>query len=201
MYKLYGLKGSGSFGVQVLLEEARADYEMIWVDDVKAPSFLEINPHGKVPVLQLPDRQLMYESAAMMVFLAETLPAARMIPAAGTTARALMLQWMALLSTGMYESNVRHFYPERYGEPVSVKASADKEIDRIYGVLETAIARKGPYLCGSQLCAADIYLAMLASWYEPDATALGERFPRVLAIHDAVAKRPTWQRVQAANAS
>ena len=82
-----------------------------------------------------------------------------------------------------------------------MKASADKEIDRIYGVLEADIARKGPYLCGSELCAADIYLAMLASWYEPDATALGERFPKVLAIHDVVAARPTWQRVQAAHAS
>jgi glutathione S-transferase len=143
----------------------------------------------------------MYESAAMMAFLAETLPAARMTPAAGSSARALMLQWLVLLSAGTYESNLRHCYPERYGEPVSVKASAHKEIDRIYGVLEADIARKGPYLCGSELCAADIYLAMLASWYEPDATALGERFPRVLAIHDAVAGRPTWQRVQAAHAS
>jgi hypothetical protein len=42
---------------------------------------------------------------------------------------------------------------------------------------------------------------MLASWYEPDVTALGERFPRVLAIHDAVDARTTWQRVQAAHAS
>ena len=201
MYKLYGRKGSGSFAVQVLLEEARAGYEAIWVDDVQARSFLEINPNGKIPVLQLPDHQLIYESAAMMVFLAETLPAAGMAPPAGSSARALMLQWLVFLSAGMYESNLRHFYPERYGEPVSVKASADKEIDRIYGVLEADLARKGPYLCGSEICAADIYLAMLASWYEPDATALGERFPSVLAIHDAIAARPTWQRVQAANAS
>lgn len=200
MYRLYGRKGSGSFAVQVLLEEARAGYETIWVEDVQAPSFLEINPNGRIPVLQLPDGQRMYESAAMMAFLAETLPAARMAPAAGSSARALMLQWLVFLSAGMYESNLRYFYPERYGEPVSVKASARKEIDRIYGVLEADISRNDSYLCGSEPCAADIYLAMLASWYEPDATALGERFPRVLAIHDAVAARPTWRRVQAAHA-
>ena len=143
----------------------------------------------------------MYESAAMMLFLAETLPAASMAPAIGSSARALMLQWLMFLSAGAYESNLRYFYPERYGEPVSVKASALKEMDRIYAVLEADIARKGPYLCGSKLCAADIYLGMLASWYEPDVTALGERFPGVLAIHDAVAARPAWQRVQAAHAS
>ena len=103
MYKLYGRKGSGSFAVQVLLEEARADHEMIWVDDVQAASFLEINPNGKVPVLQLPDGQLMCESAAMMAFLSETLPAARMTPPAGSSARALMLQWLVLLSAGTYD--------------------------------------------------------------------------------------------------
>ena len=201
MYKLYGRKGSGSFAVQVLLEEAKTGYEAIWVDDPRAPSFLEINPNGKIPVLQLPDGQRMYESAAMLAFLAETLPAARMTPAVGSSAHALMLQWLVLLSAGLYESNLRHFYSERYGEPVSVKASAHQEIDRIYGVLEADIARKGPYLCGRELCAADIYLAMMASWYDPDTTALGERFPKVLAIHNAVAARPTWQRVQAAHAS
>jgi hypothetical protein len=126
MYKLYGRKGSGSFAVQVLLEEARAGYEAIWVDDVQAPSFLEINPNGRIPVLQLPDGRLMYESAAMMAFLAESLPAARMTPAVGSSARARMLQWLVFLSAGMYESNLRHFYPDRYGEAVSVKANADR---------------------------------------------------------------------------
>jgi hypothetical protein len=57
-----------------------------------------------------------------------------------------MLQWLVFLSAGMYESNLRHFYPDRYGEAVSVKASADREIERIYGVLEADITRKGPYL-------------------------------------------------------
>jgi hypothetical protein len=42
MYKLYGRKGVGSFSVQVLLEEAKAAYEMVWVEDVKAPTFLRV---------------------------------------------------------------------------------------------------------------------------------------------------------------
>jgi len=200
MYKLYGRKGAGSFAVQVLLEEAKASYDVIWVDDVRAPAFLKVNPNGRVPVLQLPDGQLMYESAAMMVFLADTLPAARMTPDAGSSTRALMLQWLVLLCAGTYESNLRYFYPERYGEPASVKASARDEIDRIYGVIEADLATKGPYLCGTAVCAADIYLAMLASWYEPDAMALRERFPRVSAVYDSVAARPSWQVVQAINA-
>jgi glutathione S-transferase len=201
MYTLYGRKGSGNICAQVLLEEARAPYAMVWVEDVKSPAFLQINPNGKVPALQLPGGQIMYESAAMLTFLAETLPAAGMTPKTGTADHALMLQWLVLLSSGTYESILRYFYSERYGEAVSVKARAGEEIDRLYGVMEAELAQKGPYLCGKQISAADVYLTMLAGWYEPDTTALGKKFPRILATHDIVAARPSWKTVQAANAS
>lgn len=201
MYKLYGSKGAGSVCVQILLEEAKAPYKMVWVEDVKAPDFLKVNPNGKVPALQLPGGQIIYESAAMMAFLAEALPAAGMAPKIGTAERALMLQWLVLLSAGTYESILRYFYSERYGEAVSVKSRASEEIDRLYGVMETELAQKGPYLCGKQISAADVYLTMLASWYEPDTTALGKKFPRILAIYNTVAARPSWKTVQAANAN
>jgi len=201
MYKLYGGKGAGSVCVQILLEEAKAPYKMVWVEDVKAPDFLKVNPNGKIPALQLPGGQIIYESAAMMAFLAETLPAARMTPKIGTAEHALMLQWLVLLSAGTYESILRYFYSERYGEAVSVKSRASEEIDRLYGVMETELAQKGPYLCGKQISAADVYLTMLASWYEPDTTALGKKFPRILAVYNTVAARPSWKTVQAANAN
>ncbi len=200
MYTLYGRKGAGSVSVQVLLEEAKAPYAMVWVEDVKSAGYLEINPNGKVPALQLPDGQFMVESAAMMAFLAEALPAAGMTPKTGTAEHALMLQWLVLLSAGTYESILRYFYSERYGEAASVKSRASEEIDRLYGVMETELAQKGPFLCGKQISAADVYLAMLASWYEPDIAALGKQFPRILAIHNTVVARPSWKTVQAANA-
>jgi glutathione S-transferase len=199
MYKLYGRKGAGSVAVQALLEEAGAPYEMVWVEDVKAPEFLKLNPNGKVPALQLPDGQFMYESAAMMAYLAEALPAARMAPPPGTTERALMLQWLVLLSAGTYESMLRYFYAERYGEATSVKAAATAEIDRIYGVMDAALASKGPWLCGKEITAADLYLTMLAGWYEPDVRAFGSEFPKLLGICETVAARDSWKKVLATN--
>ena len=131
---------------------------------------------------------------------AEALPAAGMAPKTGTVEHALMLQWLVLLSAGTYESILRYFYSERYGEAVSVKSRASEEIDRLYGVMETELAQKGPYLCGKQISVADVYLTMLASWYEPDVTALGKKFPGILSIYNTVAARPAWKTVQAANA-
>jgi glutathione S-transferase len=173
---------------------------MLWVEDVKAEAFLKVNPNGKVPALQLPHGHIMYESAAMMLFLAETLPAARMAPRSGTVEHAKMLQWLVLLTAGTYETILRYFYSERYGEAASVKAKAAEELDRLYGVMEAELASKGPWLCGAEISAADLYLGMLASWYEPDVQALGKQFPRILALHDAVAARASWKKVQEINA-
>jgi glutathione S-transferase len=150
MYKLYGRKGSGSACVQFLLEEAKASYEMVWIEDVKAPAFLKINPNGKVPALQLPGGEFMYESAAMMAFLAEALPAAGMTPKTGTAEHALMLQWLVLLSAGTYESILRYFYSDRYGEAASAKSKAGEEIDRLYGVMEKGRGGQRP-LAGSEI--------------------------------------------------
>lgn len=201
MYRLFGRKGSGNVCVQVLLEEAGVPYEMVWVEDVKAAAFLKVNPNGKVPALQLPGGEIMFESAAMMAFLAESLPSAGMAPRTGTAEHALMLQWLVLLSSGTYESVLRYFYSERYGEAVSVQARAGEEIDRIYGVMEAELTLRGPFLCGRRISAADVYLAMLASWYEPGIAALGKKFPKILALYDAVAARPSWKTAEAANAS
>ena len=201
MYTVYGRKGAGSVAVQVLLEEARAPYRTVWVEDTRSADFLAINPNGKVPALQLPDGQIVYESAAMLLFLAESLPAARMMPPAGSAQRAMLLQWVVFLSAGVYETLLRYFYSERYGEAASVKASAIAELDRLYGVLENALERSGPWLCGAGISVADLYLTMLADWHEPEPSALGARFPRVLALHDAVVARPSWQAVRQANSA
>jgi glutathione S-transferase len=84
-FTLYGRSGSGSFAVQVALEEIGAPYERIWVsrDPAEIARFCELNPTGKVPALVLPDGTLMFESAAMLVHLALQYPAASLAPKPG----------------------------------------------------------------------------------------------------------------------
>ena len=56
----------------------------------RTPEFLEMNPNGKVPVLQLPDGQTMAESNAMLLYLAEGSP---YLPT-DAWQRALVYQWL-----------------------------------------------------------------------------------------------------------
>lgn len=59
MYKLFGRANSGSFAVQVALEDIGAPYERIWVgrEPADVAKFREVNPTGRVPALVLPDRK------------------------------------------------------------------------------------------------------------------------------------------------
>src|ERR1700678_3677171 len=112
VYKLYGRAGSGSFAVQVALEEIGAPYERIWVSREAADvaRFKSINPTGRVPALVLPDGTIMFESAAMLIHLAITQPRSALAPQPGTSRHAAFLQWMVFLSANVYEAVLRIYY-------------------------------------------------------------------------------------------
>jgi GST-like protein len=67
-YPFYGRPNSGSFAIQVALEEIGAPYERIWIpfESTDAADWRALNPTGKVPALALPDGTLVFESAAIL---------------------------------------------------------------------------------------------------------------------------------------
>jgi glutathione S-transferase len=200
-YTLYGRKGAGSLAAQFVLEETGQPYETVWVDDAMAadPGYRRINPTGKIPALGLPDGSSIFESAAIVIHLAETNPATGLAPPPGTPEHARFLQWMLFLATGLYGAALRYYYAPRYttgGDGEGVKAAAAADFDRH---LEIAEAHLAPHLLGETLSAADLYLFMLASWHPEGEAAVRTRFPRLGALAAALAARPAIARVLAAN--
>src|SRR5258708_35634695 len=126
MYKLYGRPGSGSLAVQVALEEVGARYERIWVgrEASDVAEFRVINPAGRVPALMLPDGTVMFESAAMLLHLAQSYPQSPLAPQPGTTRHAMFLQWMVFLSANVYEAALRIYYSQRYSTRREAEADA-----------------------------------------------------------------------------
>ena len=73
MIKLYGVPASRAFRSLWALEEIGVEYELVttnFIDDVKKPEYLAINPNGKVPVLVDGDT-VIWESNAIMAYLAD----------------------------------------------------------------------------------------------------------------------------------
>ena len=201
VYKLYGRSGSGSFAVQVALEEIGARYERIWVgrEAADVAQFRATNPTGRVPALVLPDGTTMFESAAMLIHLALGHPQSALAPPSGTRRHALFLQWMVFLSANVYEAVLRIYYSARY----STRGEADAEVIRKQGMedfcshLALISQRLGPFVLGSEYSIADTYLYMLASWYPGEKSELYARAPQLEAHTKLMAARPAVAKVEA----
>ena len=80
MMKLYTfyLSGNGR-KVHMALEEAGTQYDIVPINlmkgEQKNPEYLKLNPNGKVPTV-VDDGLVMWESIAILLYLAEKFPAA-----------------------------------------------------------------------------------------------------------------------------
>lgn len=99
-YVVYGQKGSGSVPVEaalLLLGEPHEVVERIPGEGpgsgtMSAQAMSRINPMWQVPALTLPSGELMTESAAILIHLADTHPSARMSPTLDDPRRAAFLR-------------------------------------------------------------------------------------------------------------
>jgi GST-like protein len=204
MYKLYGRAGSGSFAVQVALEEIGAPYERIWVGRKTADvaEFRAVNPTGKVPALVLPDGTVMFESAAMLIYLAENHARSALAPQPGSSRHALFLQWMVYLSANVYESALRIYYPARYSTRGEADAAAvrDQGGADFFAYVELVAKVLDPYVLGADYSIADVYLYMLASWYPGEKASLHARLPKLAAHAKLLSARPIIAKVESDHA-
>lgn len=204
-YKLYGWSLSGSMAVDGALAEVGADYDYVEIDaeaeENRTPEFLKINPRGQVPVVVLPDGTVVTESPAILVHLADAFPAAGLVPAPGTSARATHDRWLAFAQANIYEGMLRFFYSDRYTtDPAGtdgVKAAADAYINRHFKIFDEALAGSGPFLFGEQLSVVDIYVWVLCHWI--DMEALRKDCPNLGKLFDAANARPALKAVAVRN--
>src|SRR5258708_9187120 len=120
-YTLYGDLGSGAFSAEAGLGEAGAPYsfELVSLEkhEQKQPAFLAINPSGKMPALRLPEGEIVTESAAILLTLADHFPQARLLPPQASNGRAQAYRWLAFMAGEIYPIVEIVDYPERFTPP------------------------------------------------------------------------------------
>lgn len=172
MYTLYTAPECGSFVVQALLEEAGADYRLAEIDksrgEHKTKAYLKIDPMGAIPALDLGRDGIMTESAAMVIYLVDRYPEARLGPPPTAPERPAFLRWLFFMSVNLYQSEDRVYNPERYTtEPKEcdgLRAAATRQMNEQFAIIDKALAG-GRYLAGERRSAVDLYLLMLAHWH------------------------------------
>lgn len=92
--RLYHQPRSRSTRVLWLLEELGADFELTVIapEDKSAPEYRAMHPLGRSPVLE-DEEGALFESAALVLHVADLHPEAGLIAPVGSHARALQYQW------------------------------------------------------------------------------------------------------------
>jgi glutathione S-transferase len=172
MYQLHYFPGNASLAPHMLLEEIGVPYELLLVERAnqahKSPAYLKLNPNGLIPVLVDGDLVL-YETAAICLYLADSHPQAELVPALGTAERAHLYKWLMWLTNTLQATLILYFYPERWAdEPqavAQVKAHAEAKIGVLLDQLDAELARHGkPWLLGEDYSAVDSYAMLMCRW-------------------------------------
>ncbi len=172
--QLYYHPSNASMAPHLLLQDIGAPFELKFVDrdrgEHQSAPYLRLNPNGRIPVLVDGDLVL-YEAAAICLYLADKFPDARLAPPAGSAERARLYQWMFWLSNTLQAMLMHWFYPERMVDSgdaaaaAQVRAQAETQIGAMLQRLdEQAAASGGPWLLGADYGAADAYALMLCRW-------------------------------------
>ncbi|KUM43150.1 glutathione S-transferase family protein [Pseudomonas sp. EpS/L25] len=162
MYQVHGDRRSGNcYKVVLMLHLLGVDYRWHDVDilagETRTAAFLAKNPNGKIPVLELEDGTCLWESNAILNFLAE---GSRFLPSEPRL-RTQVLQWQFFeqYSHEPYVA-VARFIQLYQGLPESRRAEHQACLERGYralAVMEQQLQRT-PFLVGEGYSIADIAL-------------------------------------------
>ena len=208
MITLHYYPGNASLAPHILLHEIGVPFTLQRVDRTqnahKAPDYLKLNPNGQIPVLQ--DGPLvLYEAAAICLHLADTHPAARLLPPLGSPARSLAYQWLAWLTNTPQAMLMHYFYPERLVDDgdaaaaAQVQARAEQRVGAMLQLLDAQLASHGqPWLLGADYSVADPYAWMLCRWTRGFASRPARDYPHIGPYLQRRLDRPALQRTLAA---
>lgn len=167
---LYGSPSTASLVVHWLLIELDLPHQLHQLDfakrEQKSPTYLQINPQGRVPTLVI-DGQVLTEAAAIILHLADLYPRAGLAPAPGSPERARFYRWAFFCANTLQPAYRDWFYPEEPAGPEHVeaaKAQARNDIEAAWQHVADHLQVHGPFLLGEQRCVVDFLLTMLMRW-------------------------------------
>jgi len=187
--KLYYLTGACSLASGISLLEAGLKFEWVKVDrhsrrTADGLDFNEINPKGYVPALRLDDGEVLTENVAVLQYIADRNPAAKLAPPAGTMERYRLVEWLAFISSEVH----KNFSPLFRDLSEDVKQFARSNLTNRLNYLERTLGNR-TFLMGEQFTVADAYLYVVLSWSAHVKLDLAQ-WPQLKRYVDRVGARP-----------
>ncbi|AKJ42237.1 glutathione transferase GstA [Pragia fontium] len=163
--KLFYKPGACSLSPHIILNEAGLNYSVEKVDlatkkTEHGDDFLQINPKGQVPTLQLDDGSILTEGVAIVQYLAHKVPAKHLIPAVGTPEYYHAIEWLNYISTELHKGFSPLFTPQT---PEEYKKIAKERLLKQFTYVDSVL-QKHQFILGSTFSVADAYLFTVTNW-------------------------------------
>jgi len=183
-----------SLASHIALEDVGAKYELRRIDFKKAQQqsadYLRINPKARVPALTT-SRGILTETPAMLAFIAQSYPDARLAPLDDAFAFAELQSFNSYLCSSVHVAHAHRMRGYRWAEEQSsfddMKRKVPQSVGACFAVIEATLL-KGPWVMGETYTVADPYLFTLAQWLEADGVDIA-RLPRVIEHRERMAAR------------
>ena len=191
--KLYYFPQTSALAVQIVAEEAGIALEPVRIDPgtkktADGGDYLAITAKGYVPALVLDCGEVLTEVAAIIQYLADLKPEARLAPANGTFARVRLQETLNYLSAEIQRAYRPLFDP---ATPSAVREAAAQLLRRRFSLLDQQLSDRR-YLMGDELSVADAYLFSVTRWAQLVNLDLAD-FANLQASQLALASRPAVQ--------
>jgi glutathione S-transferase len=200
MWTFYYATGTCALASHIALEQAGADYQAVRLDfrayAQRGPDFLAINPKGRVPALVTP-RGVITENPAILTFIAQSFPEAKLAPLDDPFAFAEVQAFLAYLCATVHPARAHKVRGARWADdPAAIeemKRKAPQVVADCFDLIEAEMI-EGPWVMGDAYSICDPYLFTLSSWLAVDEMDIN-RWPKVAAQHARMSADPVVIRV------
>ncbi|QIM69930.1 glutathione S-transferase family protein [Bordetella trematum] len=194
----YSAPGTCALATHIALHEAGVEFDLVKLDfganQQQSPEFLRVNPKGRVPALQT-ERGVLTETPALLAFVAQSFPQARLAPLDDAFAFARLQELTSYLSSTVHVAHAHKRRGARWvDDPAAeeaMRAKVPQTMTACAAFLESQIA--GTWAMGEQFSVADGYIYTVGVWMQGDGVDL-TRFPKLSGLLARVAARPSAQR-------
>lgn len=202
MMKLYYATGTCALAPHIALEEAGADYttQRISFKDQQqtTPEYLAINPKGRVPAL-VTDRGVLTETPALLAFIAQSFPAAKLAPLDDAFAFAEAQSFNSYLCSTLHIAHAHKTRGARWANEESsfedMRRKVPETVAACFSLIENMMLR-GPWVMGDSYTICDAYLFTVARWMEGDGVKASD-FPKVADHMKRMSERAAVKKVLA----
>jgi glutathione S-transferase len=200
MFKLYYAPGTCALASHIALQEAGAAYTTERLDfksnQQNSPQYLAINPKGRVPSL-ITDRGILTETPAMLAFIAQSFPQAKLAPLDDAFEFAKVQAFNSYLCSTVHVAHAHRVRGARWATDDASFADMKRMVPKTVGACFALIERnmlKGPWVMGDSYTICDPYLFTLAGWLEGDGVDLAA-LPKVSEHSKRMSERPAVRKV------